>query len=124
MTLSYELIEGQFPWADRLSECKAQVGDPAGQLVIEILIGDTFQEQEIQIGPDYPKNASLECGMEQTIQFYFNDVTGLNNTEIRCVVVPAEEFNDMEKVVSDSQTIQTVDGKLNNIKNKETTLLN
>ena len=120
--MSYELIEGQDPWADRLSECKAKVGDPAGQLVIEILIGDTFQEQEIQIGDGYPKNTSLECGMEQTIKFYFNDLTGLNNTEIRCAVLPAEEFNETEKVVSEPQTIQTVDGKLNNIENEENTL--
>ena len=111
MSLSYELIEGQFPWADRLSECKAQVGDPAGQLVIEILIGDTFQEQEIQIGSEYPKNTSLECGMEQTIQFYIKNLTGLNNSEIRCAVKPADVFNDMEKVVSEPQLIQTVDSK-------------
>ena len=109
--MSYELIEGQGAWSDRLSECKAQIGDPAGNLVIEILNGDVFQEYEIEYGTGYPQSRSLECGIEQTIQFYFSDLVGLNNTEIRCAVKPNEVFNDTENIVSESQIIQTVDGK-------------
>ena len=111
MTLSYEMVEGQEPWADRLSECKAQIGDPAGVLVVEVLTDGAFQEHDVIYRTGYPQNNSLDCGTEQTIQFYFNDLTGLNNTEIRCAVKPAEVFNDTGKLVSDSQTIRTVDSK-------------
>ena len=96
--MSYELIEGQHPWVDRLSECKANIGDPVGNLVVEILNGDVFQEYEIEYGSGYPQNRSLECGIEQTIQFFFSDLVGLNNTEIRCAVKPAVVFHDTEKL--------------------------
>ena len=105
------MIEGQTPLDDRLSECKAQLGDPPGVLVVEVLIDDAFKEQDIIYGTGYPQNNSLDCGTEQTIQFYLSDLTGLNNTEIRCAVKPAEAFNDTEKLVSDSQTIRIVDSK-------------
>ena len=111
LTLSHELIEDQVPSADCLSECKAQVGDPAGKLVVGILIGDVFEEQEVTYGTGFPTNRSLECGAEQTIQFYFNDLTGLNNTEVRCAVKAADVFNDTKIIVSEPQLIQTIDGR-------------
>ena len=118
LTLSYEFIEGQVPNADRLSECKAQIGDPAGKLVVEVFTDGDFQEEEVTYGTGFPKNRSLECGTEQTMQFYFNNLTGLNNTEIRCAVIPAEVFNDTGKVLSEPQLLQTIDGKFKtNVKN-------
>ena len=109
--MSYELVEGQGAWSDRLSECKAQIGDPAGSLVVEIFNGGEFQELAVIYGKGYPQNRSLDCGIEQTIQFYFSNLVDLNNTEARCAVKPAEIFNDTKELLSETQIIRTVDGE-------------
>lgn len=106
LTLSHELIEGQ----ESFSECKADLGKPAGDLVIEAFTDGIFYKLNFTLAEGYPVDIQSDCGTERTIQFYFRDLNGLNNTRIRCAV-KSETFFDEELFVSDKQIIQVVDSR-------------
>lgn len=104
------MVENQDSADSQLSECKGELGVPAGDLVIELLIDGMFTEYDAILAEGYPMDIQTDCGTIRTIQFYFEDLSSLNNTEIRCVVQTAGANGVDEIVVSDVQVIQVISG--------------
>ena len=109
LALSLEIVDGQVPSYDRYSECSAEEGHPAGDLVVEVMVDGMFEEYNVTFAPGYPRRRPTDCGTAETIQFYFSNLTHLDNTQMRCTVKNNHELIN-ETLSSDQQTIYVIPG--------------
>ena len=109
LTLSLEIVAGQVPSYDRYSECIAEIGHPAGDLVVEVMEDGMFKEYNMTLALGYPTRLPTNCGTEEKIQFYFSNLTHLDNTQMRCTVKNTHELIN-QMISSDPQTIYVIPG--------------
>ena len=113
ITLTYEIVEGQEPWAERPSLCEGDLGGVGGSFIVEVLSSGSFNEYTGWWKGDMDPTET-DCGTtyhKQKFYFYENTLEFLKNKQIRCAIKPTEAFTGQELPVSESELIRVIPSK-------------
>ena len=112
LTLSYEIVQGQYPWEDKPSWCEGDLGGIEGSFVVEVFSSGLFVEYT-DWWEKYLNSTETDCGIykKQNFVFYENTLEFLKNKQIRCAIKSAEIFTEQKLPVSEAKIIHVTPSK-------------